>query len=155
MEKFGRTQEQVSTALGKSRSYVANLLRLLNLPDEVIGYLVSGQISAGHAKVLVSSDEAIKISRLIISDNLSVRETEKLVRSLNQSDNKILNKKLKKNVLKHKDTDTKAIEKELSAALGLRVFIEHSAGGENGSIILKYKTLEEFDRVRDLLIGED
>ena len=154
MEKFGRTQEQVSTALGKSRSYVANLLRLLNLPDEVIGYLVSGQISAGHAKVLVSSDKAIKISRLIISDNLSVRETEKLVRSLNQSDNKSLNKKSKKTVLKHKDTDTKAIEKELSAALGLRVFIEHSAGGENGSIILKYQTLEEFDQVRDLLIGE-
>ena len=84
-----------------------------------------------------------------------MRETEKLVRSLNQSDNKILNKKPKKNVLKHKDTDTKAIEKELSAALGLRVFIEHSAGGENGSIILKYKTLAEFDRVRDLLIGEE
>jgi ParB family chromosome partitioning protein len=155
MEKFGRTQEQVSTALGKSRSYVANLLRLLNLPDEVIGYLVSGQISAGHAKVLVSSDEAIKISRLIISDNLSVRETEKLVRSLNQSDNKAFSQKPKKTILKQKDTDTKAIEKELSAALGLRVFIEHSAGGENGSIILKYKTLEEFDRVRDLLIGED
>ena len=77
------------------------------------------------------------------------------MRSLNQSDNKILNKKPKKNVLKHKDSDTKAIEKELSAALGLRVFIEHSAGGENGSIILKYKTLEEFDRVRDLLIGEE
>ena len=154
MEKFGRTQEQVSTALGKSRSYVANLLRLLNLPDEVIGYLVSGQISAGHAKVLVSSDEAIKISRLIISDNLSVRETEKLVRSLNQSDNKTLSQKPKKTILKQKDTDTKAIEKELSAALGLRVFIEHSAGGENGSIILKYQTLEEFDQVRDLLIGE-
>ena len=63
--------------------------------------------------------------------------------------------KPKKTILKQKDTDTKAIEKELSAALGLRVFIEHSAGGENGSIILKYKTLEEFDRVRDLLIGED
>ena len=116
---------------------------------------MSGQISAGHAKVLVSSDEAIKISRLIISDNLSVRETEKLVRSLNQSDNKTFSQKPKKTILKQKDTDTKAIEKELSAALGLRVFIEHSASGENGSIILKYKTLEEFDRVRDLLIGED
>ena len=58
-------------------------------------------------------------------------------------------------ILKHKDTDTKAMEKELSIALGLRVLIEHSASGENGSIILKYKTLEEFDRVRDLLIGED
>ena len=115
---------------------------------------MSGQISAGHAKVLVSSDDAIKISRLIISDNLSVRETEKLLRSLNQSDNKTLNKKPKKNVVKHKDTDTKAIEKELATALGLRVFKEHSAGGENGSIILKYQTLEEFDQVRDLLIGE-
>ena len=76
------------------------------------------------------------------------------MRSLNQSDNKTRNKKPKKTVLKHKDTDTKAIEKELSAALGLKVFIEHNAGGENGSIILKYQTLEEFDQVRDLLIGE-
>ena len=77
------------------------------------------------------------------------------MRSLNQSDNKTFSQKPKKTILKHKDTDTKAIEKELSAALSLRVFIEHSSGGENGSIILKYKTLEEFDRVRDLLIGED
>ena len=74
---------------------------------------------------------------------------------LNTTLQEFTNNKRKKTILKQKDTDTKAIEKELSAALGLRVFIEHSAGGENGSIILKYKTLEEFDRVRDLLIGED
>ena len=85
MERFGRTQEQVSIALGKRRSYIANLLRLLNLPNEIISYLISGQISAGHAKGLVSSDDAIKISRLIIDNNLSVRENEKLVRYLSQS----------------------------------------------------------------------
>ena len=153
MEKFGRTQEQVSTALGKSRSYIANLLRLLNLPNEIISYLISGQISAGHAKVLVSSDDAIKISRLIINNNLSVRETEKLVRSLSQSSGEKSNKKSRKTTLKQKDTDTMALEAELSSALGVSVLIEHSSGNENGSIILKYKTLEEFEQVREVLIG--
>jgi len=153
MEKFGRTQEQVSSALGKSRSYIANLLRLLNLPEEVINYLVSGQISAGHAKVLVSTNKAIEISRLIIKDKLSVRETEELVRSFKQLDDEKLIKKSRKTVLKQKDTDTRALEGEFSASLGIRVFIEHSAGSEAGSIILKYKTLEEFDRLRELLIG--
>ena len=153
MEKFGRTQEQVSSALGKSRSYIANLLRLLNLPEEVINYLVSGQISAGHAKVLVSTNKAIEISRLIIKDKLSVRETEELVRSVKQLDDEKLIKKSRKTVLKQKDTDTRALEGEFSASLGIRVFIDHSAGSETGSIILKYKTLEEFDRLRELLIG--
>ena len=153
MERFGRTQEQVSTALGKSRSYIANLLRLLNLPNEIISYLISGQISAGHAKVLVSSDDAIKISRLIIDNNLSVRETEKLVRSLSQSSGEKLNKKSRKTKLNQKDTDTMALEAELSSVLGVSVLIEHSSGNENGSIILKYKTLEEFERVREVLIG--
>ena len=153
MEKFGRTQEQVSTALGKSRSYIANLLRLLNLPNEIISYLISGQISAGHAKVLVSSSDAIKISRLIINNNLSVRETEKLVRSLSQSSGEKSNKKPRKTTLKQKDTDTMALEAELSLALGVSVLIEHSSDNENGSIILKYKTLEEFERVREVLIG--
>ena len=155
MEKFGRTQEQVSSALGKSRSYIANLLRLLNLPNEIIGYLISGQISAGHAKVLVSSDDAIKISRLIISNNLSVRETEKLVRSLRQPNDEKPSKKSSKTTLKQKDTDTRALEVELSSVLGVSVLIEHSSGSENGSIILKYKTLEEFERVREVLIGTE
>ena len=155
MERFGRTQEQVSTALGKSRSYIANLLRLLNLPNEIISYLISGQISAGHAKVLVSSDDAIKISRLIIDNNLSVRETEKLVRSLSQSSGEKLNKKSRKTKLNQKDTDTMALEAELSSALGVSVLIEHSSSNENGSIILKYKTLEEFERVREVLIGTE
>jgi len=153
MEKFGRTQEQVSSVLGKSRSYIANLLRLLNLPKEVVNYLVSGEISAGHAKVLVSSNKAIEISRLIIKDKLSVRETEDLVRSFKQLDDQKHLKNSNKNVLKHKDTDTKALEGEFSASLGVRVFIDHKVNSEAGSIILKYKTLEEFDRLRDLLIG--
>ena len=153
MEKFGRTQEQVSSALGKSRSYIANLLRLLNLPDEVTNYLVSGQISAGHAKILVSTNKAIEISRLIIKDKLSVRETEELVRSFKQLDDEKHIKTPRKNILTQKDTDTKALEGEFSASLGVRVFIDHKAGSEAGSITLKYKTLEEFDRLREVFVG--
>ena len=153
MEKFGRTQEQVSSALGKSRSYIANLLRLLNLPDEVINYLISGEISAGHAKILVSTNKAIEISRLIIKDKLSVRETEELVRSFKQLDDEKHIKAPRKNILTQKDTDTKALEGEFSASLGVRVFIDHKAGSEAGSITLKYKTLEEFDRLREVFVG--
>ena len=153
MERFGRTQEQVSSALGKSRSYIANLLRLLNLPDEVTNYLVSGQISAGHAKILVSTNKAIEISRLIIKDKLSVRETEELVRSFKQLDDEKHIKTPRKNILTQKDTDTKALEGEFSASLGVRVFIDHKAGSEAGSITLKYKTLEEFDRLREVFVG--
>ena len=153
MEKFGRTQEQVSSALGKSRSYIANLLRLLNLPDEVTNYLVSGQISAGHAKILVSTNKAIEISRLIIKDKLSVRETEELVRSFKQLDDEKYIKTPGKNILTQKDTDTKALEGEFSASLGVRVFIDHKTGSEAGSITLKYKTLEEFDRLREVFVG--
>ena len=153
MEKFGRTQEQVSSALGKSRSYIANLLRLLNLPDEVTNYLVSGQISAGHAKILVSTNKAIEISRLIIKDKLSVRETEELVRSFKELGDEKHIKTPRKNILTQKDTDTKALEGEFSASLGVRVFIDHKAGSEAGSITLKYKTLEEFDRLREVFVG--
>ena len=153
MEKFGRTQEQVSSALGKSRSYIANLLRLLNLPDEVTNYLVSGQISAGHAKILVSTNKAIEISRLIIKDKLSVRETEELVRSFKQLDDEKHIKQPRKNILNQEDADTKALEGEFSASLGVRVFINHKAGSEAGSIILKYKTLEEFDRLHEVFVG--
>ncbi len=153
MEKFGRTQEQVSSALGKSRSYIANLLRLLNLPDEVTNYLISGEISAGHAKILVSTNKAIEISRLIIKDKLSVRETEELVRSFKQLDDEKHIKTPRKNILTQKDTDTKALEGEFSASLGVRVFIDHKAGSEAGSITLKYKTLEEFDRLREVFVG--
>ena len=105
------------------------------------------------AKILVSTDKAIEISRLIIKDKLSVRETEELVRSFKQLDDEKHIKQPRKNILNQKDTDTKALEGEFSASLGVQVFIDHSAGSETGSIILKYKTLEEFDRLRELLIG--
>ena len=101
----------------------------------------------------MSSNKAIEISRLIIKDKLSVRETEDLVRSFKQLDDQKHLKKSNKNVLKQKDTDTKALEGEFSASLGVQVFIDHKTNSEAGSIILKYKTLEEFDRLRDLLIG--
>ncbi len=151
MEKFGRTQEQVSTALGKSRSYVANLLRLLNLPDEVIGYLVSGQISAGHAKVLVSSNEATKFARLIIKNNLSVRETEKLVSSAKKKNNDILFNEERINHKNDKDTDTKELEASLTASLGVKVSIFHNNEKCDGKLIIKYKSLDDLDKLCKLL----
>ena len=114
---------------------------------------IRDRISAGHAKVLVSTNKAIEISRLIIKDKLSVRETEELVRSFKQLDDEKHIKQPRKNILNRKDTDTKALEGDFSASLGVQVFIDHKAGSETGSIILKYKTLEEFDRLREVLVG--
>ena len=84
MDRFGHTQEKLAEALGKSRSHIANLLRLLNLPDDVQGYLVSGQLSAGHARALITSDHPSELAKKIIAGGLSVRETERLVKQAAQ-----------------------------------------------------------------------
>ncbi len=84
MDRFGHTQEKLAEAMGKSRSHIANLLRLLNLPDDVQGYLVSGQLSAGHARALITSDHPSELAKKIIAGGLSVRETERLVKQAAQ-----------------------------------------------------------------------
>ena len=84
MDKFGHTQEKLAEALGKSRSYIANLLRLLNLPDTVQDYLKEGKLSIGHARALITTDNATSIARQVVEGGLSVRETEKLVKRLAQ-----------------------------------------------------------------------
>ena len=152
MDRFGHTQEKLAEALGKSRSHIANLLRLLNLPTDVQGYLVSGQLSTGHARALITSDHPSELAKKIIAGNLSVRETERLVKQAAQGTDE--GKKAKtpgsSNKLE-KDSDTKALEGDLSAALGMRVSVEHKMGTEAGSITITYKTLDQLDDLCGLL----
>ena len=152
MDRFGHTQEKLAEALGKSRSHIANLLRLLNLPTDVQGYLVSGQLFTGHARALITSDHPSELAKKIIAGNLSVRETERLVKQAAQGTDE--GKKAKtpgsKNKLE-KDSDTKALEGDLSAALGMRVSVEHKMGTEAGSITITYKTLDQLDDLCGLL----
>ncbi len=148
MEGFGHTQEKLAEALGKSRSHIANLLRLLSLPDEVQYMVRRGKLSAGHARALIPYDNPLALAKIVVRDGLSVRATEALVkRKLHE--NEKTPKPAKAKV--EKDADTKAIEGDLSAGLGMKVSIAHSAGTETGKLTITYKTLDELDSLCGLL----
>ena len=138
MEKFDRTQEQMATALGKSRSYIANNLRLLNLPDDVKAMLSDGRLTAGHARALITSDNASALAAEIVRKGLSVRDTEKLVK-------KGTTPAKKPAPVPEKDADTKALEGDLSATLGMRVALNHKEGSEGGTVTITYKDLDQLD----------
>lgn len=144
MQRFGHTQEKLATALGKSRSHIANLLRLLNLPDDVLDYVRTGALSAGHARALVGSENASELAKDILKRGLSVREVEALIKSIANSAKA---DQPQKTTVKSKDTDTRRIEEDLTAALGLPVTISHNEGQESGNISLKYKNLDQLDEI--------
>lgn len=143
MDKFGHTQEKMAEALGKSRSHIANLLRLLNLPEDVQEYVRDGHLSAGHARALITSDNASVLAKDVVGKGLSVRATEALVKKKEKQKEAPSTPRSKKVV--EKDADTKALEDDLSAALGLKVSLEHKPGGESGQMIIKYETLDQLD----------
>ncbi|WP_422048519.1 ParB/RepB/Spo0J family partition protein [Shimia sp.] len=147
MQKFGHTQEKVSEALGKSRSHIANLMRLLNLPDDVQMMLREGELSAGHARALVTSENASELAKKVVKDGLSVRQTEKLAKKTGS-----LVEQIKKSRPKtHKDADTVALEGDLSANLGMKVSVDHTSGGESGKITISYQTLDDLDELCRIL----
>ena len=139
MDRFGHTQEKVSEALGKSRSHIANLLRLLNLPDEVQSFVRDGKLSAGHARTLVTADNPIDLARQIIAKGLSVRAAEALAKSPKTASVK------KPRPKAEKDADTRALEGDLSANLGMNVQIDHAPGGESGTVTVRYSSLDDLD----------
>jgi ParB family chromosome partitioning protein len=125
---------------------------LLNLPNDVQEYLVSGQLSAGHARALITSDHPSELAKKIIAGGLSVRETERLVKQAAQgNDDRAGEKTGKVKTVMDKDSDTKALEGDLSAALGMRVSVDHNIGSEAGSITISYKTLDQLDDLCALL----
>lgn len=150
MDKFGHTQDQMSKALGKSRSHIANLLRLLNLPDDVQRMLVDGQLSAGHARALVGHPFASALARQIVENGLSVREAEKLAK---QDTNKGNSTPKPQKARADKDADTLQIEAELAANLGMKVSIDHSSDGEGGKMVLNYRSLDQLDDLLRALGG--
>ena len=146
IERFRYSQEQLSEIIGKSRSHVANTLRLLKLPAPVQAFLTKGKLSAGHARALVGRRDAEKLAKQIIDQDLNVRAVEALV---SKSDGKSSGKIGKTRV---KDADTLAFEKELSDALGLRVEIQRGSG-ESGNLIIKYGNFDQLDYIRMRLTG--
>lgn len=148
MERFGHTQEKLSEALGKSRSHIANLMRLLQLPEDVQHYVISGQLSAGHARALVTAENPSELAQKIIENGLSVRETEKLVKGEKTPTQP---KPHKSSYSPEKDADTRALEGDLSAAIRMKVNIAHKDGTEQGTVTISYDSLDELDSLCAIL----
>ena len=147
MENFDHTQDGLSKEIGKSRSHIANLLRLLNLPSSVQELLISGQLTAGHARALVTCDNPLAIAKQIISLGLSVRDAERLAKNVGEK--KVSNKAK----TKEKPADTVLLEADLSAALKMKVSINHEEGKEKGLISITYKSLDELDRISEVILN--
>ena len=151
MLKFGHTQEKLAEVLGKSRSHIANAVRLLNLPDEALTHLREGRLSSGHARAILTADDPVVLARQVIEKGLSVRETEKLVKTAADAKGNSSTSPRKGRKTPAKDADTKAIEDDLSAHLTMSVTIDHQPGAENGQITIRYEKLDQLDRLIGML----
>jgi ParB family chromosome partitioning protein len=141
-KEYSHTQEDIAKIVGKSRSHIANTLRLLNLPEKVKAYINSGKLTAGHARMLVGQANAEELADQIVNQDLNVREVEAIARKMNSQQAK----GGKAAAAAAKDADTAALEERLGNALGLTVTIAHRASG-SGSLQVKYRTLEQLDDV--------
>lgn len=144
MDKFGHTQEKLAEVLGKSRSHIANLLRLLSLPDDVQQMVVEGKLSAGHARALITSNNPSELAKIVVRDGLSVRATEALVKKQSEGEKPTATAR-PKSTGGDKDADTRALEKDLSAILAMKVTINHKPGTETGQVVLTYENLDQLD----------
>ncbi len=150
IERYGYSQEQLSEIIGKSRSHVANTLRLLKLPEAIQAMLQSGELTPGHARALVGRDDAEDIARRIIAEGLNVREVEALVQG--PSGGPIGQPGATGRKPRDKDPDTKAFEKDLADQLGLKVEIKKGAG-ETGQLSIRYGSFDQLDYIRQRLTG--
>ena len=139
MEQFAYTQQQLADSLGKSRSHIANTLRLLSLPDEVRRYIEEGSLTAGHARSLIAVDNPTQLANEIIKLGLSVRDAEKLSRDSTEGSSGSQRTRATK-----ADPDTRAIERSLMEATGLKIEVEDK-GKAGGRVVIHYKTLEQLD----------
>ncbi len=144
MDRFGHTQEKLAEAMGKSRSHIANLMRLLALPDDVQSMLRDGRLSAGHARALITTENASVLARKVVTEGLSVRQTEALVKKGDGA------KPKGKPRAYEKDADLRTLENDLSAALRLPLDIVYAGGGK-GTVTITYRSMEEMDRLCKIL----
>ena len=159
IEEYGHSQEDIARAVGKSRSHVANTLRLLNLPTEVRALLEDGQLTAGHARALLGQEDAAELAREVVTRKLNVRDTEKLVQRRRMEPSAPRPRKPRGQgggqaaAAADKDPDTLAVEKDLADRLGLTVSIDHDAGSGGGSVTVRYSDLDQLDLVIERLSG--
>jgi ParB family chromosome partitioning protein len=148
-EKFAQSQEQLSQALGKSRSYITNALRLLTLPSLVLDWVQDGSLSVGHARAIITTENPSSIARKIVNQGLSVRETEAMVRGISKK--KSVRLDLKNTNNNRKLADTIELENQLSLNTGLKVTINHKALSGVGVVNISYDSLSELDKICEIL----
>ncbi len=152
IEEYGHTQDELSRLVGKSRSHVANLLRLLDLPQSVRDMVIDGSLSMGHARALIGAEQAELLARRVVSEGLSVRATEKLVMG---TPGKVARASRGTGASiggQAQDADIKAIEQQLERLLGLKVGIDFNRDG-SGAMTLHYSSLDQLDLLCNRLTG--
>jgi ParB family transcriptional regulator, chromosome partitioning protein len=146
VKKFGYSQETLSKILGKSRSHIANTLRLAGLPEEIKKMISDGLLTPGHARCLVNVPDNIKLAKIIVNKNLSVRQAEFLVKKEQVFSS---SKKVKTN---NKDTNIKSLESDLGLLMGIRVDIKNKKNN-SGEIKFSYKNLDQLNKIISVLKG--
>ncbi len=149
LKEFQHTQEDLAKVLGKSRSHVTNMLRLLTLPEPVRLLVEDGKLSAGHARALVASADPIKAAAQVVEKGLSVRQTEALVAETGKAKPQAKRQGTRDD---GKDPDLAALERDLTESLGLKVVVKST--GQGGELILQYRTLEQLDDLLTRLSGD-
>ncbi|MFC2092095.1 ParB/RepB/Spo0J family partition protein [Elusimicrobiota bacterium] len=151
IKEFSWTQQEVSEKVGKSRSAIANILRILSLPDELIDFITSGRITAGHAKALLSvrdDSKRIKLAQRIVKEKLTVRDAENLA--------SLINNKKKRNIRKtHKNNsapELQYLEEKLEKILGTKICIKKNRK-EKGVLIIEFYSASDFERITDIICG--
>jgi len=151
IDKFGHTQEKLAKQLGKSRSHIANMMRLLSLPVEVKAMLEEGKISAGHARALLTADDPLAVAQRVLAEGLNVRQTERLAAgkeiAKDQEDTvaEAKDKPVANDTPREKDPDTLALEREMTNELGMKLSIDQR--GEGGRLSIDYKDLDQLDEI--------
>jgi ParB family chromosome partitioning protein len=142
IEAYDYTQLQLAEGIGKSRSHIANTMRLLTLPETILKQIEDGSLTAGHARSLIATESPEELAEKIIALKLSVRQSEDLARKTPSTTS----------VKTEKDPDTRALEKELSHAMGLAVSLKHK-GQTGGTVTITYKTLDQLDEISRRISG--
>ncbi len=145
IERYAYTQERLAEVIGKSRSHLANTLRLLKLPATVRAMVEDGKLTAGHARALIGRDDAEALAQKIIESEMNVRDVESLVQAGTESVQSTRR-------VRDKDADTKAFEKELADSLGLKVEIRRGSG-ESGVLQIKYGNFDQLEYLRTRIMG--
>lgn len=147
VERFGHTQEKLALSLSRSRSHITNMMRLLTLPAQVLELVQDGRLSAGHARALITSPDAVKLALEVVRRGLSVRETERLAKKPVAGGASGKSGKGRTT----KDADTMAIEQDLAANLGMKVTLDHSGSDKGGLLSIRYQSLDDLDLLCDAL----